>query len=42
MVGETKVKIAIEEDEDPWDVIDDELSSKDIEEIDKVSDDYIK
>ena len=42
VVGETKVKIAIEEDEDPWDVIDDELSSKDIEDIDKVSDDYIK
>ena len=42
VVGETKVKIAIEEDEDPWDVIDDELSNKDIEEIDKVSDDYIK
>ena len=42
VVGETKVKIAIEEDEDPWDIIDDELSSKDIEDIDKVSDDYIK
>ena len=42
VVGETKVKIAIEEDEDPWDVIDDELSGKDIEDIDKVSDDYIK
>ena len=42
VVGETKVKIAIEEDEDPWDVIDDELSNKDIEDIDKVSDDYIK
>ena len=42
VVGETKVKIAIEEDEDPWDVIDDELSSKDIEEIDNVTDDYIK
>ena len=42
VVGETKVKIAIEEEEDPWDIIDDELSSKDIEDIDKVSDDYIK
>ena len=42
VVGETKVKIAIEEDEDPWDVIDDELSGKDIEDIDKVSDNYIK
>ena len=42
VVGETKVKIAIEEDEDPWDIIDDELSSKDIEEIDNINDDYIK
>jgi len=42
VVGETKVKIAIEEEEDPWDIIDDELSSKDIEEIDKVKDDFIK
>ena len=42
VVGETKVKIAIEEDEDPWDIIDDELSSKDIEEIDNVKDDFIK
>ena len=42
VVGETKVKIAIEEDEDPWDIIDDELSSKDIEEIDNIKDDFIK
>ena len=42
VVGETKVKIAIEEDEDPWDEIDDELTSKDIEEIDKVNDNFIK
>lgn len=42
VVGETKVKIAIEEDEDPWDIIDDELSNKDIEEIEKVNDDFIK
>jgi len=42
VVGETKVKIAIEEDEDPWDVIDDELSKKDIEEIDNVKDDFLK
>jgi len=42
VVGETKVKIAIEEEEDPWDIIDDELSSKDIEEIDNVKDDFIK
>ena len=42
VVGETKVKIAIEEDEDPWDVIDDELSDKDLEEIDNVNSDFIK
>ena len=42
VVGETKIKIAIEEDEDPWDVIDDELTNKDIEEIDNVKDDFIK
>ena len=41
IVGETKVKIAIEEDEEPWDVIDDELSDSDIEEIDKIKEDYI-
>ena len=42
VVGETKVKIAIEEDEEPWDEIEDELSEKDIEEIDKITDDFIK
>lgn len=42
VVGETKVKIAIEEDEDPWDDIDDELSNNDIDEIDKVNDNYIQ
>lgn len=42
VVGETKVKISVEEDEEPWDEIEDELSNKDIEEIDNVQDDYIK
>ena len=42
VVGETKVKIAIEEDEDPWDDAEDELTNQDIEEIDNVSDDFIK
>ena len=42
VVGETKVKIAIEEDEDPWDVIEDELTDKDIQQIDNVKDDFIK
>ena len=42
VVGETKVKIAIEEDEEPWDEIDDELTDKDLEEIDKINDEFIK
>lgn len=42
VVGETKVKIAIEEDEDPWDEIEDELTAKDMEEINNVKDDFIK
>lgn len=42
IVGETKVKIAVEEDEEPWDDIDDELSNDDIKEIDKVNDEFIK
>lgn len=42
VVGETKVKIAIEEDEEPWDEIVDDLSNDDIKEIDKVEDNFIK
>ena len=42
VVGETKVKIAIEEDEEPWDEIEDELSKEDEKAIDEVKDDYIK
>ena len=42
IVGETKVKIAIEEDEEPWEDIDDELTEKDLEEIDNVNDEFIK
>lgn len=34
LVGDTKVKIAVEEDEEPWDVIDDDLSSQIDDEID--------
>lgn len=41
VVGETKVKIAIEEDEEPWDEIEDELSEKDEKEIDEVKEDFI-
>lgn len=40
IVGETKVKIAIEEDEEPWDdVIDEDEIDK---EIDKVDDNYLE
>ena len=42
MVGETKIKIAVEEDEEPWDEIEDELTDKDLKEIDEVNDDFIK
>ena len=37
------MKIAIEEDEEPWDVVDDEVTDEDLNEIDNnVSEDYIK
>lgn len=40
IVGETKVKIEVEEDEEPWDdVIDEDEVNK---EIDKVNDDYLE
>ncbi len=43
IVGETKVKIAIEDDEEPWDIIDDEVSSDTMKEIDEsVDEDYLK
>lgn len=42
IVGETKVKIAIEEDEDPWDIIDEDLSSEDEKAIDnEVNENYL-
>lgn len=37
------MKIAIEEDEEPWDVVDDEVTDEDLNEIDNnVNEDYIK
>ena len=43
IVGETKMKIAIEEDEEPWEDVDDEIDDKVMEEIDKnVNVDYIE
>jgi len=41
IVGETKMKISIEDDEEPWDIIDDDIDET-IEEIDKqVNEKYI-
>ena len=44
IVGDTKVKIAVEEDEEPWDVIDDNEYTEEIDkEIeDNVKEDYLK
>jgi Outer spore coat protein E (CotE). len=42
IVGETKMKIAIEEDEEPWDILEDEVSEEDITKIDaEVNEDYL-
>ena len=42
IVGETKMKIAIEEDEEPWDEIDDEITDETLKEIDEnVNEKYI-
>ena len=42
IVGETKVKIAIEADEEPWEEILDDVDDKTLEEIEKVDENYIK
>ena len=42
VVGETKVKISVEEEEEPWDDLDEELTEKDLNDIDNVQDDFIK
>jgi spore coat protein E len=42
LVGDTKIKIAIEEDEEPWDVIEDEVTEEVDQEIDdSVSENFI-
>ena len=41
IVGDTKVKIAIEEDEEPWDILEDDNIEEDIKEIDEVQDNYL-
>ena len=42
VVGDTKVKIAIEEDEEPWEEITDPVSEEDLKNIDEVKEDFIK
>ena len=43
IVGETKMKIAIEDEEDPWDEIDEEMDENISKEIDEnVKEDYLK
>ena len=43
IVGETKVKIAVEDDEEPWDEIVDDVDEDTLKEIDEnVSEDYLK
>ncbi len=43
IVGEKKIKIAIEDDEEPWDLLDDDITEDDLKEIDEeVNTDYIK
>lgn len=42
IVGETKVKISVEDDEEPWDEIEDEIDDKTMEEIDtEIDENYI-
>ena len=42
IVGDTKVKIAIEEDEDPWDIIDEDLTTDDEKDIDnEINENYL-
>ncbi len=43
IVGETKVKIAIEDDEEPWEIVEDDVTEETLSEIDNnVDENYIK
>lgn len=42
IVGETKVKISVEDDEEPWDEIVDDVNDDELKDIDKVDEDYLK
>ncbi len=41
IVGETKMKIAIEEDEEPWDIIEDDLTEEENQSIDEQIDNTV-
>ena len=41
LVGDTKVKIAYDEEEDPWDVITDDVAEEDVEKAEKEIDDSV-
>ena len=42
IVGETKVKIAIEEEEEPWDIIEDDITEEELNNIDsEVTEEYL-
>lgn len=42
LVGDTKVKIQYDEEEDPWDIIEDTVSEKELNTIDEQIDDSVK
>ena len=42
LVGDTKVKIATEDDEDPWDILEDEIDDENLKEIDNsINENYL-
>ncbi len=41
IVGDTKVKIAIEDDEEPWDILEDDTIEEDLKEIDEIKEEYL-
>ncbi|MBR3161494.1 MAG: outer spore coat protein CotE [Bacilli bacterium] len=42
IIGDTKVKIAVEEDEEPWDIIDEDINSEYNEEVENDIDSNVK
>ena len=41
IVGDTKVKIAIEDDEEPWDILEDDTIEEDLKKIDEIKEEYL-